>query len=92
MQNRSYIYAVVWILSFAVCQQSWGKEGVIRAGIIGCDTSHVEAFTKIINKSDARADQWCRSRRGFPRRQPRHAKRKHAARARLRQKARRHGC
>jgi predicted dehydrogenase len=28
---------------------------VLRAGIIGCDTSHVEAFTKLINKADAPA-------------------------------------
>ena len=25
------------------------KEGVLRAGIVGCDTSHVTAFTKLIN-------------------------------------------
>src|SRR4051812_6912840 len=29
------------------------KEGVLRAGIIGCDTSHVIAFTKLINDPKA---------------------------------------
>ena len=37
----------------AASQNAIAKEGVIRAGIIGCDTSHVEAFTKLINNPDA---------------------------------------
>jgi predicted dehydrogenase len=37
----------------ATYQAARAKEGVLRAGIIGCDTSHVVAFTDLINKPDA---------------------------------------
>lgn len=32
---------------------AWSAEPTIRVGIIGCDTSHVPAFTKVMNDSDA---------------------------------------
>lgn len=41
---------VVLLLLFASGESTLAKEGVLRAGIIGCDTSHVIAFTDLINK------------------------------------------
>jgi hypothetical protein len=38
----------VVLLALAACEAS-AEEGVLRAGIIGCDTSHVIAFTDLIN-------------------------------------------
>ena len=53
MRNRNCILALTLLFSLITLQYSMAKEGVIRAGIIGCDTSHVEAFTKLINNPDA---------------------------------------
>lgn len=53
MRNRNY-FLVGSLLLLVACQQVSAKEGVIRAGIIGCDTSHVIAFTKLINNPDAK--------------------------------------
>jgi hypothetical protein len=53
MPNRKFFFAAAVLIFFAGTQQANAKEGVIRAGIVGCDTSHVEAFTKLINKPDA---------------------------------------
>lgn len=53
MQNRNFFYVVAVVLSLTSARQGFGKEGVIRAGIIGCDTSHVIAFTKLINDPNA---------------------------------------
>src|SRR5436190_21666697 len=53
MQNRSFFYVVSLVFSLVACQQGFGKEGIIRAGIVGCDTSHVIEFTKLINNPDA---------------------------------------
>jgi hypothetical protein len=55
MRNRHFILVIGLLLSFTAGQNAGAKEGVIRAGIVGCDTSHVEAFTKLINKSEAPA-------------------------------------
>jgi hypothetical protein len=55
MRNRICPVALGLFVSLAVAQQSFAKDAVLRAGIIGCDTSHVEAFTKLINKPDAPA-------------------------------------
>jgi hypothetical protein len=55
MRNRNCTLVVALFLSLAPAGHAAAKEGVIRAGIIGCDTSHVEAFTKIISKPDAPA-------------------------------------
>ena len=44
----------------------------LRAGIIGLDTSHVVAFTQLLNAADAQARAGRRSRRGgLSRRKPR---------------------
>src|SRR6478736_1421285 len=53
MQYQRYSCLFSLILSLLACQYGTAKEGVIRAGIVGCDTSHVEAFTKLINNPDA---------------------------------------
>ena len=54
MRNRNCIAAVGLLLfSSPPGNTPSRKEGVIRAGIVGCDTSHVEAFTKLINNPDA---------------------------------------
>lgn len=42
------------ILYLAVfSQMSYSEEGILKAGIIGCDTSHVIAFTELINHPEA---------------------------------------
>jgi hypothetical protein len=53
MRNRNCIATVALLLSFTAAQNTLAKEGVIRAGIVGCDTSHVDAFTKLINDPNA---------------------------------------
>src|SRR3954465_14791060 len=53
MQKRTCISAAALLFSLAAWQNATAKEGVIRAGIVGCDTSHVEAFTKLINDPKA---------------------------------------
>ncbi len=53
MRNPHCIAAIGLLFSLPVWQHAAAKEGVIRAGIVGCDTSHVEAFTKLINNPDA---------------------------------------
>jgi hypothetical protein len=45
-------WAALWI-AVAACNVALAKEGVLRAGIIGCDTSHVIAFTDSINNRAA---------------------------------------
>jgi hypothetical protein len=53
MQNfRCFRFAGV-IIVICACRPALAKEGVIRAGIIGCDTSHVKAFTELINNPKA---------------------------------------
>jgi hypothetical protein len=53
MPNRIFTLAIGLLSSLASFHHAGAKEGVIRAGIVGCDTSHVEAFTKLINNPDA---------------------------------------
>jgi hypothetical protein len=53
MLNRNCIAIIFLLLALTSLQNAMAKEGVIRAGIIGCDTSHVEAFIKLINNPDA---------------------------------------
>jgi hypothetical protein len=55
MRIRTCLATAGLLISLVVTGPSFAKEGVLRAGIIGCDTSHVEAFTKLINKPDAPA-------------------------------------
>ena len=49
MQNRTpFVFTLTaFALSFSATQTAMAKDNIVRAGIIGCDTSHVEAFTKI---------------------------------------------
>jgi predicted dehydrogenase len=44
---------MVLLLAVAACTPALAKEGVLRAGIIGCDTSHVIAFTDLLNDPSA---------------------------------------
>ena len=53
MQNRNCSFVVLFAFSLAAWDQGFAKEGVIRAGIVGCDTSHVIAFTNLINNPQA---------------------------------------
>jgi hypothetical protein len=55
MRNRNLTVALGLLSLLIAAERATAKEGVIRAGIVGCDTSHVEAFTKLINKKDAPA-------------------------------------
>lgn len=57
-----FMYRLIRIqMAIAACQLllaahsggAWAAERVIRVGIVGCDTSHVLAFTKIINRPEA---------------------------------------
>lgn len=51
-QRFCFVCSVV-VLSIASVPAALAKEGVLRAGIIGCDTSHVIAFTDLINNPKA---------------------------------------
>src|SRR3954467_846805 len=53
MQNCLSTVILCLLSSVVVFQQATAKEGILRAGIVGCDTSHVEAFTKLINDPKA---------------------------------------
>lgn len=54
MQNYRCFRFAGLIIALSACHPSFAKEGVIRVGIIGCDTSHVIAFTDLINNPNAR--------------------------------------
>jgi predicted dehydrogenase len=51
MSFRACLYGLLFATT--VSAQGLAKEGVLRAGIVGCDTSHVTAFTKVINDPNA---------------------------------------
>lgn len=53
MHDRTLAVLVSSILAAAAGEGALAKEGVIRAGIVGCDTSHVIAFTDLINNEKA---------------------------------------
>lgn len=55
MQKRTLLVAVTALFILKTGQAATAKDGVLRAGIVGCDTSHVDAFTKLINKEGAPA-------------------------------------
>ncbi len=55
MQNRIPLLLASITLSLLASCSAFAKEGVLRAGIVGCDTSHVIAFTKLINDPNAPA-------------------------------------
>jgi hypothetical protein len=42
-----------FVLAVYACHSALAEDKVIRAGIVGCDTSHVIAFTDLINDPDA---------------------------------------
>jgi len=46
-------FSLVLLCALAACDIATAKDGVLRAGIVGCDTSHVIAFTDAINNPDA---------------------------------------
>ncbi len=50
---RTLLISVVCFIPFTPMSSALAKEGVIRAGIIGCDTSHVIAFTNALNDPQA---------------------------------------
>src|SRR5689334_3451751 len=52
MHNQTCFFSLLVLLSSIVCPSVLAKEP-LRAGIIGCDTSHVIAFTKLINDPKA---------------------------------------
>jgi predicted dehydrogenase len=52
-------FSVFALLSVLLLQPPIARAGnpkLLRVGIIGCDTSHVPAFTKILNNPDAKGD------------------------------------
>jgi hypothetical protein len=53
MRLYNLIFAASLALWFALPPAALAKEGAIRVGIVGCDTSHVIAFTTLINDSKA---------------------------------------
>src|SRR5690348_13892901 len=52
MQSK-YALALSFVVLVFASRNAPAADKVLRAGIIGCDTSHVEAFTKLINNPDA---------------------------------------
>jgi predicted dehydrogenase len=55
-QLRFRFVALGLLMSFACSKNLLAKENVIRVGIIGCDTSHVIVFTKLMNDPQATGD------------------------------------
>ena len=55
--NSSVTFRVlILVLIASVMTVSADAEDLLRAGIVGCDTSHVVAFTQLINRADATDD------------------------------------
>jgi predicted dehydrogenase len=52
MQYRRF-FCVVLVCGIGACGESLAEDAVIRAGILGCDTSHVIVFTDLINNPQA---------------------------------------
>jgi predicted dehydrogenase len=48
--RQCFAAAAIALAAFGIAQ---GKDEVLRAGIVGCDTSHVNAFTDLINAPNA---------------------------------------
>jgi predicted dehydrogenase len=53
MRNRAMKFYLGVFIALAFCGAASAQEKVLRAGIIGCDTSHVIAFTDAINDPKA---------------------------------------
>ena len=49
-------YAILFLASFGCSPQILATENRIRVGVIGLDTSHAVAFTKLLNDQDAPAE------------------------------------
>lgn len=48
-RTRFFVVGVAVFMAVLSTQAALAKDGVLRAGILGCDTSHVIAFTNLIN-------------------------------------------
>jgi predicted dehydrogenase len=53
LRPRLALATIVFAVAIHIAATALAKEGPLRVGIIGCDTSHVIAFTKIINNPEA---------------------------------------
>ena len=53
---RFRFVAIGLLISLASANASLAKDGILRVGILGCDTSHVPAFTKLMNDPQAKGD------------------------------------
>jgi hypothetical protein len=58
LQQITWLVMIGWVLAFAACALGEGDkpDKPLRAGIIGLDTSHVTAFTKLFNDPNATGD------------------------------------
>lgn len=56
LKSATLLAAAAWALLFPSSAKTDETERTIRVGIIGLDTSHVTAFTSVLNKPDARGD------------------------------------
>jgi predicted dehydrogenase len=67
LQFRTRLVGFAVSMSLAIQSPALAKDGVIRVGIIGCDTSHVIAFTKLMNDPRATGDlARCQVTAAFP--------------------------
>ena len=64
MMRRILLTAILFIEFLTFCPVCQAKEKTFRIGMIGLDTSHVIAFTKIIN--DAKNNYGCKVVAGYP--------------------------
>jgi hypothetical protein len=56
MRNAARAVCLGLVLVSAAASQSRGEEKVLRAGVIGLDTSHAPAFAKLLNGPEATGD------------------------------------
>ena len=62
--NRTIVLTAVLIVMLTLSFETEAEEKVFRLGMIGLDTSHVIAFTRLINKSQA--EHGCKVIAGYP--------------------------
>jgi len=53
LHSRTVLVGLAFVVTLMVESSVFAKDGVIRVGIVGCDTSHVSAFTKLMNDPQA---------------------------------------
>ena len=73
LQRMAAIALSVWLVLVSAVDGAAGEErtGALRAGIIGLDTSHAPAFTRILNAPDAADDvRGCRVVAAYPKGSP----------------------